>query len=278
MNNLVLTCIYNEEHIIKLFLTYYNSFLSTLGSGTIMFVDFGCTDNTIRIINQFKFNPSVKVEIINNYTTEHREDILMLYRNHYWKRFKNQYDYVFIVDADELIYDANLIENLQSGIDYLISEGFDVITDYFKPISKHINKYDDIKLFMSSVKPFINLNKINVFNPKTFHPNYNDGCHIANPVCKIPFVCKPTFLIHFKWIGYNLYVKNASQKAARYLTHSAKYKHGYHYTLPDNYTSELYEDCVNKMQKINLTRDPEFPERFTPTFCSVIDNFKNMFS
>lgn len=278
MNNLVLTCLYNEEHIIKLFLTYYNSLLSTLGSGTIMFVDFGCTDNTIRIINQFKFNPNVKVEIIDNYTTEHREDILMLYRNHYWKRFKNEYDYVFVVDADEFIYDPNLIENLKSGTDCLISEGFDVVTEHFKQISKRIKKCEDIRLFMSSVWPFVNLNKINVFNPKTFHPNYNDGCHTANPVCKIPFICKPTFLIHFKCIGYNLYIKNAKQKSARYLTHSSKYKHGYHYTLPDNYTPEFYTGWVNSLEKTNLTRPPKYPDNVTPTFCSVIDNFKNMFS
>jgi len=54
---------------------------------------------------------------------------MMLFRNHYWKRFKDDFNYVFIVDVDEMVYDDNLIENLSKGVDCLLSEGVDVITN-----------------------------------------------------------------------------------------------------------------------------------------------------
>lgn len=277
MNILIQTCLYNEEHIIRLFLRYYTSLIKKFGTGTIIFIDFGCTDNTIRIINQFKQHTTINIEIVDNFTTEHREDILMLYRNHYWKRFKNDFDYVFIVDADEIVYDDNLYSNLISGVDCLLSEGADIVTDYFKPISKHVNNYTDITLFLNSVQFFVNLNKINVINPKTFHPNFHDGCHLAYPVCKLPFTCKPTYLLHFKYIGYELFKMNAIRKSNRYLTHSTKFNHGYHYSLHKQYSKSEYLHQISNITNIR-SRQPELVQEFTPTFYSVIENYKNMFT
>jgi len=278
MNILIQTCLYNEETSINLFLQYYNSLINDIGSGTIIFIDFGCTDYTIKRIKQFRFHPTVKIEIINNYTTEHREDILMLYRNHYWKRLKNNFDYVFIVDVDEIVHDDDLINNLTSGVDCLLSEGVDVVTNHFKVISKRVKKCEDIKLFYRNVKFFKNLNKINVFNPKTFHPNFYDGCHLAKPICKLPFNIKPTYLLHFKHIGYKLFIKIAKEKSNRSLTHSNTFNHGYHYTLNKDYTERKYNDESNS-NLIDITgRPPNLVPEFTPTFYSVIENYKNMFT
>lgn len=277
MNNLVLTCIYNEETLIKLFLTYYNSLLSKLGQGKIIFIDFGCIDSTINIINNFKLSKNIEVEIIKNFTFEHREDVMMLFRNHYWKRFKDDFNYVFIVDVDEIVYDDNLIENLSKGVDCFLSEGVDIITNSFKNISKQIKQYTDINLFLDSVKFFPNLNKINIFNPKTFHPNYNDGCHISKPIGKIPNIVQSTYLLHFKHIGYKLFLKNAISKEKRYNFHSKKYGHGFHYSLDKLLTNEQYNEKISNTCNIK-GRIPILIDTFAPNYYKMVHNFNNMFS
>jgi len=132
-------------------------------------------------------------------------------------------------------------------------------------------------LFLDSVKFFPNLNKINVFNPKTFHPNYEDGCHISKPIGKIPNITQSTYLLHFKLIGYKLFLKNAISKDNRYKFHSKKYGHGFHYSLDKLLTKEQYNKKISDTCNIK-GRVPILIDTFAPSYYKMVHNFNNMFS
>lgn len=98
---ILITVGWNESKILTMFLNYYSTQVDK-----IVYYDNQSTDNSIDIINSHfkKEDTSCEIEIINFDTdNEIKDDLLLELKNSEWKKYKNNYDWLIIVDVDEFI-------------------------------------------------------------------------------------------------------------------------------------------------------------------------------
>jgi glycosyltransferase involved in cell wall biosynthesis len=187
----VLTICWNESLFLKHFLDYY-SFATK-----IIVFDNMSSDNSVEIMKQYN-----NVEICYYNTNEQiRDDIYLEIKNHAWKQYKNECDWVIIVDIDELIYHPlgipQYVKTLQPNVAVVQCVGYEM----FCP---DIVNTPGNTVFEKSIVgvPGVKLDKSALINPKLVSEiNYLGGCHAAFPKASgITHRDSQFKLLHYKFV------------------------------------------------------------------------------
>ena len=245
-NILVQTLCYNEERLLPFFLDYYSDF-----SNIITIIDTGSTDSSIDIIQSFD---KCEIDLIQLDFPEHREDLLMLFRNHYWKRVQKKYDWVFIVDIDEYIYTPRGLTDVLHEAKTINStifpvKGYDMVADGLPEPSTNIIDHTRRGF------PFSNLDKLAVFNPNAVDIRYNDGCHSAEPYGAIKYHTSPLFLLQYRFMGHDYFIDITTDKAKRNKEHSKNNSLGFHYNYQQDYDLAQYNEQIASVRDLDEVFD-----------------------
>jgi hypothetical protein len=237
MNVLIQAPYFNEEKLLPFFLHYYTDLIKKIGTGRIVLFDFGSYDRSKEIIENYKTFPGITIENIQMHTSQHREDLLMCVRNGYWKVFNDRFDYVFVVDIDEIIYHKDLCNLLKNKkYDIFRSIGYDISLPI---IPESIYTIDNIKSICTSLWQNDALNKVSIFNPK-IDVNYYWGCH-SESFNEGNLSDKEITLYQFRYLGYEYFKFINTEKFKRKNLNDGFGNHYEHYI---NLTTEDYNNII----------------------------------
>lgn len=234
VKTLLLTITYNEEKLLPFFIDYYKRYVDKM-----IFYDGMSTDNSLNIINSYK--NLVDIEISDFYNRDDADEELFLeIKNNQWKQYKDEYDYVLIVDVDEIIYYPN-----EFIIDVMRTNGYTII----KP-----NGYSMISLEDKDVRTIrtgfrdIMYDKCCLFNMKEIQEiNYLPGAHKCNPVGNIKYFEHPDLkLLHYKYIGLENHLKRTKMNRERLSPQNKVKGWGVHNLANDNQIKSDFMVMLNK--------------------------------
>jgi len=238
---LVQTLCYNEERLLPFFLDYYSEI-----TDSITIIDTGSTDSSIDIIKDFQ---KCDVNLIQLELQEHREDILMLFRNHYWKRHQENYGWVVIVDIDEYLYSPigvkDVLKDAKRESSTIIPvKGYDMVAEDFPA------DFTDIIEHTRHGFPVSNLNKLAVFDPNNIDIRYTDGCHSANPYGTVRYHTNPLYLLQYRFMGYDYFIDTVTNKAMRNSDYARYNSLGFHYDVQKDYDIDEYYNLINDVREL----------------------------
>lgn len=234
VKTLLLTITYNEEKLLPFFIEYYKRSVDKM-----IFYDGMSTDNSLNIINSYK--NLVDIEISDFYNRDDADEELFLeIKNNQWKQYKDEYDYVLIVDVDEIIYYPN-----EFIIDVMRTNEYTII----KP-----NGYSMISLEDKNVKTIKTgfrdemYDKCCLFNIKEIQEiNYLPGAHLCSPVGNIKYFEHPDLkLLHYKYIGLENYLKRLKLNKQRISKNNISNGWGVHNLQSENEAKNSFMELLNK--------------------------------
>ena len=191
MNVLTITIARDEEQLIPYFVRHYRQF------GDVIVFDDHSEDNTVDVA----LAAGAQVMPVEGPVWDHVEWQIIGVKNHNWKPFRDQYDWVIVVDADEFLYHTDLPQVLRScqrhGLTILEPRGYQMLSD--SPpckgglITAEIRRGDRCWLY----------SKRCCFNPqKITEINFGIGAHYAAPLGDVqPLLCPDLKLLHYHFIG-----------------------------------------------------------------------------
>lgn len=228
---------WNESQFLPYFLSYY-SFVDKI----IIFDNFS-SDNSIEIMKQFS-----NVEYCYYNTKEKiRDDVYLDIKNNLWKHYKNQCDWVIIVDIDEIIYHPlgipNYLLSVPSDVGILQCNGFEMICP-------NILKATGETIFEKCSKgvPLTQLNKCSIINPKKVKEiNYLAGCHACNPIVSGKTLKEPSFkLLHYKFVyPLQFLIQRYKLMSLRLSDENKKNSWGFHYNNIDKMVQK-YKNLIQQ--------------------------------
>jgi len=206
---LVMSCCYNEEHILPFYLDYYTNFI---GADKIVIYDGGSTDKSQDIIKEY-LNVDLIIDPQDKLDDRHLNDI----RNDGWKPYRKDYDWIIVCDIDEFIYHPNLKEFLRKECDRKeitipLTEGFDMTSKKFPKFEK--GRYLP-EIISRGVKDPVFLNKKSIFK-SSIDINYHIGSHGCDPVGPVKY-SETTEIkhLHYKWISHKYMTRRSAGVADR---------------------------------------------------------------
>jgi len=211
-----------------------------------IFVDFGGTDSSIDILKKAQqSNPNI--EIVQCKASQVRHDTMSLFKNHYYKYYRQYYDIVIVADVDEIIYHPNIKQVLKNTKpnNYFVNKGFQVVMD----------DVPDIDTFLTDIKLGVEDKTFN--KPSVFDINldmyFRPGHHVCFPVAPNGAQAEPIYdvfyLLHYKYLGAN-YLKDISKKRfSRRKEYSKRIGHSGHYQSiverPQDHFNEIKSSCYD---------------------------------
>jgi len=236
----IITTSWNESINIDRFVLWYRSFIPDCD---ITILD---NESDIKYFNYLKEISSKYKFKIGVFKSEGKlaEEALVSVRNNYWKKTKEDYHYILVVDLDELvtIYQEDLIYELNQNWDYCRLEGYEVIAEvltatsngHCKPVLFKANNISDMNLYAGSHDAL----------PKKIDGSY--AKEYRSPKFK---------LYHFKWANFNegLERNNILKNKGR-SDYSKSNGWAYHYELGNE---EHYNYTIGLLNKVNLTVNNE---------------------
>lgn len=204
MKTLLLSIIWNEEKLIKLFINYYRQVVNKF-----IFIDYGSTDRTFEIIRNsgidFEFNTD-------KWGGEYDERLTTELKNTFWIKYRNDFDWILIVDIDEFLYYPKGLKELQSEMiekyNIIRPQGVQMVGDSFP-------QSDILEIKTGVPDPFYS--KCCMFR-NWIEPNYNHGCHECNPVptSDLKYFESPDLkLLHYKYIDIDYQIKRKTETEKR---------------------------------------------------------------
>jgi glycosyltransferase involved in cell wall biosynthesis len=233
---------YNEQLILPHLLNYYSTIVDK-----IVVYDNESTDNTLKILNEYKGNLEIRT-----FKTNHqlRDDIHSKIKNTCW--IGDDSDYCIINDADEFIYHPFGLRNyLEQNLDndFLTPVGYQMVSDNFP------NDYS--KLIIEQVKkgtPDEFYNKLSIINPKrVVDINFKPGGHevhyeVIGPNIKT-ILDSNLKLLHYKFLGLEYVLNRRKQYPVRMSNMNVEKGWGRHYTEPEEETIDYY-NTIKEESKI----------------------------
>ena len=266
---LIISPVYNEERLLPFHFHYYNYLIDLQRNkeSNLIYIDFGSDDFSVELIQSFiAQNPNVS--LIHCDTKEHREDVLMLFRNHYYKQFsspadESNYDWVFTVDIDEFLFNRRLIEilDLKKDSDTTIfkMKGYDVVMDSV-PETKFTCEDILDNYTLEGIRD-TSLDKNLIFNPSKVDIQHDFGCHTAQPRGFRSLFYKSgdvfwddtvVYNLSFRYLGMEYFRYINTEKSKRTKEYAKKTHYGFHY---ENHLEDMdsrYNDYTRKKELLNL--------------------------
>lgn len=234
---------YNEEYILPHLLKYYTTFCEK-----IYILDNKSTDNSVDIIKSFP-----NTEIIEwDSNGEVRDDLYLEIKNNVWKQSRGKCDYVIVGDADEFLYNENMVDFLtrvkKSGFTLFKPEGYHMIGDEDLILDKNDNILEKVKEGIIGSSN----DKLMLFDPnKIIEINYMFGCHQANPVGNVVFYnFNDLKMLHYKYLGLSDFIPKQRLRGERLSEFNKKYNLGMYYLYDENKHKEEYKIFIERRKKV----------------------------
>ena len=203
---LVMSCCYNEIKILPFYLDYYLNFLKV---DKILIYDGGSTDGSLEMMRLY---PN-KIEVVIQKSEKLDDRELNDLRNNAWKKYRENFDWIFICDMDEILYHPDLrnllISYKEKGISIPLIEGFDMISKVFPKKGDFLP--NTIK---TGIKEPIFLNKKSIFKSNV-DINYHIGSHGCDPTNGVFGDKEEIKLLHYKWLSHEYLTRRSSNVADR---------------------------------------------------------------
>lgn len=225
----LLSLVYNEEILLPHFLQHYRHYVDKF-----VFFDGGSDDRTLEIIET---EPG-DIEI-NNFSVENADDENFLkMKNEFWKKYRDVYDWVIIVDVDEfLIFPEKLTGTIIKPV------GFDIVDTRQPTINDEL-----LDEFTYGVRNELE-DKCCMFSMKDIQEiNYEPGAHKCNPKGNI--IYQPSTLLHYRYLGLTNVLGRTALNGLRLSEQNIQRGWGYH-NLQSAKEKKEYFDKLMK-ERINL--------------------------
>jgi len=232
----VIACCLNEEDMLPFFLQHYSSFVDE-----ILIFDGGSTDRSYDIIKQW---PKAKLFIRQDDVMDER--LLTGVRNDFYKVGRENWDFVIIVDVDELLWHTNIISKLQiykdEGVTIPKVTGYDMYSKTFPNFNPNKTIIDQIKTGKRNDEW---QSKNCIFNPKAVDINYEFGCHRCHPTGNVVYNSFPELLLlHYNHVGFSHFIKRHKFNAARMSEFNKQHNLAFHIPLWAKMTEEEFNKKV----------------------------------
>jgi hypothetical protein len=234
---------YNEEYILPHLLKYYSEFCEK-----IYILDNKSTDNSVGIIKSF-----LNAEIISwDSNEEVRDDLYLNLKNNTWKQSRGKCDFVIVGDADEFLYNDNMVDFLKrvknDGFTLFKPEGYHMIGDEELILSSDDNIFEKVKEGIIGSSN----DKLMLFNPNKIQEiNYTFGCHQANPVGDvILYSFNDLKMLHYKYLGLKDFIPKQILRGERLSEFNKTRGLGMYYLYDENKHKEEYKTFVKKRKKV----------------------------
>jgi hypothetical protein len=191
----VISPIKNEIAILPFFIDYYLNFVK---ADKIVFADGNSDDGSVEYIKSF----GDKTEIISENHVTYSEYDIMRMRNTIWKKYKDDYDWIIIVDADEFLYHPYISDKLEecmnNGITIPSTNGYEMMDKTF-PIFTPKNYLTN---FINKGFRKHGMDKAVIFNPKEVDMKYSFGSHQSYPTGNVVHDSNTELkLLHYKFLS-----------------------------------------------------------------------------
>lgn len=242
---LLITLCYNEEYLLHPFINYYQQYCDKL-----LFIDGGSTDNSKQIIESYE-----KCQYIRDEANDANESVFLKIKNHLWKDYRNDYDYVIIVDVDEFLYYPTgifgLIEDMEkSSCSIIQPNGFSMVERY-RNVPVYDYKFEHKFVYTKGIEDN-NYNKNCLFNIKDIEDiNFHPGAHFSTPTGNIRhFIHKDLKLLHYKYIGLEEFLERVKINRERLSEENKKNGWGYHNLASDSEHKAYFEEILLKAKEV----------------------------
>lgn len=246
----VFSICHNEAAFLPYFFKHYRSF-----TDYIAILDNNSTDGSLKICEQ----ESDHVESINT-DNLHRIDVMTSLKNNYWKSLKN-FDWVFIVDIDEIVYHNNMIGFLEKSRGYTVLKptAYQMICDTF-PIGE--GQITEIMPFGILSTPVVSeallccdsFNKKCIISPKDIiETNYSNGAHYARMIGKVVESCDPNLkLLHYRFLGLDYLLNKNKMRAERLIPKSVAGGSSCHYLKSEEQLTNAFQKAL--IERVNVCK------------------------
>lgn len=168
---------------------------------------------------------------------------LMDLRNYYWHRFKSEYDYVIVVDADEFLEvtkdDVRALK--EAGVTLPTVRGYQMVSrDFPKDLGEVTHGFADP----------VHMNKQAIFSSSLDHVNYSIGCHTCDPVGDTVRSERVFNLYHYKYVGFDEFRDRSKRAAERVSDNNRLHGWGIHYLNDSTMTEREFSNLLGKSSSV----------------------------
>lgn len=225
---------WNEAYTLDQILTYYRQ----NGVTDIFVFDNGSTDKT------FQIAASHDAQILDTKTKDLDDRNYLHIKNHFWKQYRKQFDFVITCDADEVLYHpAGLATALKKETASVIHpKGWNVYSE-LGPDEKDI-----LKVSTGFYDP--NFSKCVCFAPKKIEEiNYGWGAHSCNPTGDVEYSADQYYLLHFRCLGGSQrMIDRHKAYAERISDFNKRSGHGFHYFRTESEIRQEWQTNIAKSE------------------------------
>jgi glycosyltransferase involved in cell wall biosynthesis len=185
--------VYNDSDIFPFFINYYFPLVDR-----ITFIENGSTDGTVELIMACAKKNGPVIRIYKTGMTWWDWDAGLRIRNEIWK--DSDYDWIFFIDIDEIIFKPRLREFLKNtDCDIMKLKGYQMVSDKFPARGTKITDIKNGILFPMEDKYAIyrNTADIHCINAHSIFPTKSKICE------------GEIKLLHYKYLGVDIMVKRA---------------------------------------------------------------------
>lgn len=229
----VYSIIWNEAFILPYFLRHYS-----LYADRIFIINDHSTDKTAQIA---KRNPKVTLLNFPFKGGLNEDNFNATFAKFYKKYSRGKASWVMCVDADEIIYHKDILNNLskqrQKGVRIIKTTGYTMIGKKLPKSKGQI--YEECRLGVRTRE----YDKPVVFDPK-LNISFEHGRHNIKPIVKILPVRAKLTLFHFKYLSKAYFLKKA-QGTFKRTPSQAKYKE---YRIKKGL--RFYDEAIKKAWKV----------------------------
>ena len=222
---------YNEEKMLPYFIRHYERFAERL-----FIADGGSSDGSLEILNS---HPKVILAREIHGDGLYEEEVLMRFRNFSYAFSRGRADWVMVVDVDEFVYHPRLLSVLEAckrdGVTLPCVRGFEMLCPQFPQTDGQI--YDEVKRGV----PNQFYDKSAVFDP-SLEINFDPGCHGATPCGNVQKCATDLFLLHYRFLGEDHFVRKYQTRIGRLSASSARLGQGTVVIAPNGQLHSISQD------------------------------------
>lgn len=246
----VFSICHDEEAFLPYFFRHYKSF-----ADHIAILDNHSTDNSVKICEQ----EGIHVEKLDT-DGLHKIDQMTSMKNSYWKSLKD-YDWVFIVDIDEIVYHPDMRGFLEKSKErrytVLKPTAYQMICETYPTGEGQIT--DIMPFGVLSTKEVCQallacdtFDKKCIISPKDIQETkYGYGAHHAKMTGRVKELCNPSLkLLHYRFLGLDyLFAKN-KMRAKRLITDMVAKGSSVHYLKSEEELTTAFQKAMS--ERVNV--------------------------
>lgn len=248
----VFSICHNEELFLPYFLRHYKSF-----ADYIVILDNHSTDNSFNICEQEK----VHVEKLDT-NGLHKIDQMTSLKNSYWKSLKD-YDWVFIVDIDEIVYYPDMRVFLESAksqrYTVLRPTAYQMVCETYPSGNGQIT--DMMPFGALSTKEVCQallacdtFDKKCIINPKEIkETKYGYGAHYAKMTGRVKELADPNLkLLHYRFLGLEYIFAKNKMRAKRLIAESVEEGSSVHYLKSEEELTKAFQKALSERVNVRI--------------------------